>query len=63
MWRVGRPAGPYRVDSAPFTANADGTITVTLAAGDDVVITTAGTAPDLSIAPVAGDGKRYWGLP
>jgi alpha-L-fucosidase 2 len=59
--------GPYDVQSATgpvsFTANADGTLTIPLATGDDVVVTTKGSTPDLTIAPVPGDGKRYWGLP
>jgi hypothetical protein len=46
-----------------FTNNSDGTVSITLAKGDDVVIFTQGTAPDLTIAPATGDGKRYWGLP
>ena len=46
-----------------FTQNSDGTVTINLNKNDDVVIITKGTNPDLTIAPVAGDGKRYWGLP
>jgi alpha-L-fucosidase 2 len=62
-------AGPYDVQplggtgAVTFTSNSDGTVTINLASGDDVVIVTKGTSPDLTIAPVAGDGKRYWGLP
>ena len=65
----GNLPAPYDVrslssDSAvSASTNADGTLQLMLAAGDDVVITTTGTTPDLTIAPVAGDGKRYWGLP
>ncbi len=43
--------------------NADGTLQLGLARGDDVVIVTKGATPDLTIAPVPGDGKRHWGLP
>jgi alpha-L-fucosidase 2 len=61
-------AGPFDVQSVSggavdFHQNADGTLQITLAAGDDVVIITKGTSPSLTIAPVAPDGKRYWGLP
>ncbi|OLE25579.1 MAG: hypothetical protein AUG44_15590 [Actinobacteria bacterium 13_1_20CM_3_71_11] len=42
----------------------DGTIELDLAAGDDVVITTRGTDPELRIEPVpAGTGGPTWGLP
>ena len=62
-------AGPFDVQTLPgsgtvtFTQNSDGTVTINLNKNDDVVIITKGTNPDLTIAPVAGDGKRYWGLP
>jgi alpha-L-fucosidase 2 len=62
-------AGPYDVRSlpdggaVPFTTNADGTLQLTLAANDDVLITTQGTTPDLTVAPAASNTRRYWGLP
>ncbi|OLB78141.1 MAG: hypothetical protein AUI14_14320 [Actinobacteria bacterium 13_2_20CM_2_71_6] len=62
-------AGPYDVQSlsgggpVTFKQNSDGTLSITLASNDEVVITTSGTSPDLTIAPVGGDNKRYWGLP
>jgi alpha-L-fucosidase 2 len=65
----GNLAGPFDVQglggtgTVSFTSNSDGTVSIDLAKGDDVVIFTKGTAPDLTIAPSAGDGKRYWGLP
>jgi alpha-L-fucosidase 2 len=65
----GNLPGPWDVQTLPgsgtvtFTQNSDGTLTVNLAANDDVVIVTKGASPDLTIAPVPGDGKRYWGLP
>jgi len=65
----GNLAGPFDVQglggtgTVSFTSNSDGTVTIDLAKGDDVVIFTKGTAPDLTIAPTPGDGKRYWGLP
>ncbi len=65
----GNLAGPFDVMSltggtAPgFTTNSDGSVSISLAKGDDVVIVTKGTTPDLTIAPVPGDGKHYWGLP
>jgi alpha-L-fucosidase 2 len=65
----GNLSGPFDVQSltggtAPaFTTNSDGSLSITLAKGDDVVIITKGSTPDLTIAPTAGDGKRYWGLP
>jgi alpha-L-fucosidase 2 len=67
--KPGGLAGPFEVRALPgsgtvtFTNNSDGTVTVNLARNDDVVIVTQGANPDLTIAPVAGDGKRYWGLP
>jgi alpha-L-fucosidase 2 len=65
----GNLSGPFDVQSltggsAPaFTTNSDGTVSISLGTGDDVVIITKGSTPDLTIAPVTGDGKRYWGLP
>jgi len=65
----GNLPGPYDVQSltggaAPaFTTGSDGTVSITLAKGDDVVIITKGSSPDLTIAPTPGDGKRYWGMP
>ncbi len=62
-------AGPFDVQALPgsgtvtFTQNADGTLSINLAKNDDVLIITKGTSPDVTIAPVPGDGKRYWGLP
>ncbi|WP_370947315.1 glycoside hydrolase family 95-like protein [Amycolatopsis sp. cg5] len=62
-------SGPYEIRSLPgggtipFTQNADGTLQLTLAAGTDVVITTQGTDPELSIAPTTNPAKPYWGLP
>jgi alpha-L-fucosidase 2 len=62
-------AGPYDVRSladgsaVPFTVGADGSLQLTLAANDDAVITTQGTAPALRIAPAGTNTKRYWGLP
>jgi alpha-L-fucosidase 2 len=61
--------GPFDVQplsgTGPVTwsQNADGTLQLTLAAGDDAVIITRGTTPALTIAPLPADGKRYWGLP
>ncbi len=65
----GNLAAPFDVQSlsgggaVTWQQNADGTLQLGLARGDDVVIVTKGTTPDLTIAPVAGDNKRYWGLP
>jgi alpha-L-fucosidase 2 len=65
----GNLPGPWDVQTLPgsgavtFTVNSDSTVTINLASGDDVVIITKGSSPDLTIAPVPGDGKRYWGLP
>jgi alpha-L-fucosidase 2 len=64
----GNLAGPFDVrrfdgSAVPFQANADGTLTITLARNDDVVITTRGTSPELVIAPSGTNAKRFWGLP
>jgi alpha-L-fucosidase 2 len=66
----GNLAGPYDVQPlvgtpGPITwkQNTDGTLQLTLAAGQEAVIYPKGTAPDLSIAPALSGGKRYWGLP
>jgi alpha-L-fucosidase 2 len=65
----GNLAGPFDVQSltggtAPaFTANSDGSVSITLAKDDDVVLFTKGTTPDLTIAPTPGDGRHYWGMP
>src|SRR6266536_303402 len=62
-------AGPYEVRSLAdgsavgFKANADGSLSLTLARNDDVVITTQGSSPSLTIAPAGSNTKRYWGLP
>ena len=62
-------AGPYDVKSTadgtpvPFTSNGDGSLQLTLARNADVVITTRGSAPALTIAPAGPNTKRYWGLP
>jgi alpha-L-fucosidase 2 len=62
-------AGPYDVrtvaDGAevPFTTNSDGSLSLTLARNADVVITTRGSSPALTIAPAGTNTKRYWGLP
>ena len=61
--------GPYDVRSladgsaVPVKVNTDGSLTLTLAKNDDVVITTQGSAPALTIAPAGTNTKRYWGLP
>jgi alpha-L-fucosidase 2 len=65
----GNLPGPWDVQALPgsgtvtFTQNSDNTVTINLSRADDVVIITKGTDPDLTIAPGAGDGKHYWGLP
>jgi alpha-L-fucosidase 2 len=64
----GNLAGPFEVrkfdgSAVPFQPNADGTLTITLARDDDVVITTRGTSPELVIAPSGPNTKRFWGLP
>ncbi|WP_436496343.1 glycosyl hydrolase family 95 catalytic domain-containing protein [Actinokineospora sp. HUAS TT18] len=61
--------GPYSVEpvgSTPgpiaWTTNADGSLNLTLAAGQEAVITKSGTAPALVIAPVATPTVASWGL-
>lgn len=46
-----------------WSQNAQGVITITLAAGGEVVITKAGTSPSLVIDPVVTTTKASWGLP
>ncbi len=64
----GNLAGPFEVrrfdgSAVPFQPNADGTLTITLARNDDVVVTTRGATPDLVIAPSGPNAKRFWGMP
>jgi alpha-L-fucosidase 2 len=61
--------GPYDVWSPhggtpPAHDLGDGTLRLDLRAGDEVIVTTRGTRPDLTIAPVTTDGSGHvWGLP
>ncbi|MGA8112977.1 MAG: Tat pathway signal sequence domain protein [Actinocatenispora sp.] len=60
--------GPYRVrrlagDPAPSRELGGGLVELGLSAGDDVVLFTEGTEPDLTIAPVHTDDGAAWGLP
>jgi alpha-L-fucosidase 2 len=61
--------GPYDVWSPrggtpPAHDLGDGTLRLDLRAGDEVIVTTRGTHPDLSVAPVATNGSGHvWGLP
>ncbi|SDI07353.1 alpha-L-fucosidase 2 [Actinokineospora alba] len=68
--RPGGMAGPYSVQPAgatpgpiDWTLQADGVLEITLAAGQEALITKAGTAPALLVAPVATPTKASWGLP
>ncbi|NED83001.1 hypothetical protein G3I76_23245 [Streptomyces sp. SID11233] len=51
----------------PWELRPDGALDIALAAGDDILIITAGTTEDLSIAPVArpepGTAEGRWGMP
>jgi alpha-L-fucosidase 2 len=64
----GLPA-PYDVRSTRggkvrFRDRGDGTLDLDLRTGDDVIVTTRGTKPPLTIAPVPADGSgNVWGLP
>jgi alpha-L-fucosidase 2 len=61
-------AGPYEVRSladggaVPFTVSGS-VLTLTLAAGDDALITTQGSSPALTIGPAGSNTRRFWGLP
>lgn len=61
--------GPYDVRSTQggqvrFHDRGDGTLDLDLGTGDDVIVTTRGTHPPLTIAPVKADGSgNVWGLP
>jgi hypothetical protein len=62
----GLPA-PYRVrplagDPVSFR-DRDGILDIDLPRGGDVLITTGGDDPDLTIAPVATTPTPGWGLP
>ncbi|MGW8955503.1 glycosyl hydrolase family 95 catalytic domain-containing protein [Streptomyces sp. NPDC055709] len=58
---------PYAVDAlsgaVAWTANSDGTLSLSLTQGAEAVIYTSGTTPDLTIAPVGNATTAYWGLP
>lgn len=64
----GLPA-PYDVRSVQggsphFHDLGDGTLRIDLDAGDEVIVTTKDTRPDLTIAPVTTNGTGHvWGLP
>jgi alpha-L-fucosidase 2 len=61
--------GPFDVRStrgrpARFRDLGDGTLRIDLRAGDEVIVRTRGTEPDLVVAPVRTDGSgNVWGLP
>jgi alpha-L-fucosidase 2 len=61
--------GPYdvrstRAGSVHWQDLGDGTLRIRLDAGDEVIIVTKGTEPDLTIAPVPTSGTGHvWGLP
>ncbi|MGW0886181.1 glycosyl hydrolase family 95 catalytic domain-containing protein [Streptomyces sp. NPDC002671] len=65
----GGMSGPYDVQplgATPgpisWTANANGTLTIALDAGDEAVIVPAGQSPTLAIAPVIAPARASWGL-
>ena len=67
--KPGGLAGPYSVQpggSTPgpitWSQRADGSLDIALAAGQEAVITKAGTAPALVIAPVVNPTAASWGL-
>ena len=61
--------GPYDVHSTHggkvgFHDRGDGTLDLELRTGDEVIVTTRGTKPPLTIAPVPANGSgNVWGLP
>ncbi|WP_412538792.1 Tat pathway signal sequence domain protein [Longispora sp. K20-0274] len=65
----GNLPGPFEVrrvnGTAPVTwrQESDGSLTLTLVAGDDVVITTQGANPALTIDPAVTPARTYYGLP
>lgn len=53
----------YSTDPVRWTTVGDGTISIELAAGDDVIVVPAGGTKDLTVAPVsAATASKPWGL-
>ncbi|GAA4428416.1 hypothetical protein GCM10023148_32480 [Actinokineospora soli] len=64
----GGMTGPYAVTHpdgtpTPWSPRPDGVLEITLAAGEEAIITRSGTTPPLVIAPVATPTTASWGTP